>query len=285
MIQHLLLVTVLLGSSALIAAHQGNGTAPVAGNITFVITPQNNMNVQCHPGRGVFKARDMQFTVQSYYNGLGPAPPRTQTGLPVIDMSWFVDGAPAANAHLGQKWGINDAGENANVVSFKLRDAQGHFGASFSFGNCSALNKTMPVVTVQFCSKTNLTGTGTPRIPALFGIPTIENGFPAQQNAGGCIAGVPSRAATAPPTVTPTATPTGAPTAAAAQTTGPSNPVQTKPAGTPAANNAASGGGGPSGPSPMVIGLAAGGGAMVVGAGVAFAVVKSRRKRNPLLGL
>eukprot|EP00475_Leptophrys_vorax_P016667 TRINITY_DN2315_c0_g1_i1.p1 TRINITY_DN2315_c0_g1~~TRINITY_DN2315_c0_g1_i1.p1 ORF type:complete len:371 (-),score=76.48 TRINITY_DN2315_c0_g1_i1:21-1133(-) len=195
--------------------------AATPGNITYVFTLSGNasapIDFQCSNSQ--WTAFGLTFSVYDYINGSGPFEPMTDTGLPTIDMKWFVSGAASTYVNVSQTFNIANVTSSGNVVSFELEDNQPSIGGKFSTGNCTS-GQTQPSITVMFSTNSYIVGLGSsnPAVAAISGIPTIVNDFPASNNAGGSVGSFtsisPTAAPTAQPTVAPTLQPTIAPTLA-----------------------------------------------------------------------
>jgi hypothetical protein len=181
-------------------------TAQTAGNITYVFTTQGGVFFQCSNGK--WTQSGLSMGVQTFVNGIGPSQPMAETGLPTIQFSWFINGAPAA-ATLTGAFGAANVASSGNVVSFSLQDDQPSIGGTFAIGTCTA-GQALPAITVSMTSTTFINGQGVPpTIPAVSGVPHIVNNFPAANNAGSTFNG---GATTVPATVAPTVPATVAPT-------------------------------------------------------------------------
>eukprot|EP00475_Leptophrys_vorax_P012874 TRINITY_DN19245_c0_g1_i2.p1 TRINITY_DN19245_c0_g1~~TRINITY_DN19245_c0_g1_i2.p1 ORF type:complete len:475 (-),score=106.97 TRINITY_DN19245_c0_g1_i2:98-1360(-) len=156
----------------------------VGGNITYTVTP-NTVAFQCSNGK--WTDFGLTMTIQVIVNGVGPMQPMAETGLPTLNMAWFVNGA-AANANLAGAFNVANATSTANVVSFTLMDDQPSVGGTFTVGTCTQ-GQTQPAITVKISSSTFIVGQGlaNPAVAAVSGVPTIVNKFPAANNAGGSI--------------------------------------------------------------------------------------------------
>jgi hypothetical protein len=179
-------------------------TAQTAGNITYVITTQGGVFFQCSNGK--WTQSGLSMGVQTFVNGIGPSQPMAETGLPTIQFSWFINGAPATATMTGA-FGAANVVNSGNTVSFSLQDDQPSIGGTFAIGTCTA-GQALPAITVSMTSTTFINGQGVPpTIPAVSGVPHIVNNFPAANNGGSVFNGA---------TVAPTVPATVAPTTAAA---------------------------------------------------------------------
>eukprot|EP00475_Leptophrys_vorax_P012873 TRINITY_DN19245_c0_g1_i1.p1 TRINITY_DN19245_c0_g1~~TRINITY_DN19245_c0_g1_i1.p1 ORF type:complete len:493 (-),score=135.20 TRINITY_DN19245_c0_g1_i1:53-1531(-) len=184
----------------------------VPGNITYTVTPAN-VAFQC--SNGAWTDFGLSLTVQVIVNGLTPMQPMAETGLPTLDFAWFVSGA-AATATLTNSFNVANPTSNGNVVSFTLMDDQPNVGGTFAVGTCTQ-GQTQPPITVKISSTSFIVGQGlaNPVVPAVSGVPTIVNNFPAANNAGGSVGSAAAAAPTAAPTTTTGTIPhTAAPTVA-----------------------------------------------------------------------
>eukprot|EP00475_Leptophrys_vorax_P010330 TRINITY_DN1694_c0_g1_i2.p1 TRINITY_DN1694_c0_g1~~TRINITY_DN1694_c0_g1_i2.p1 ORF type:complete len:232 (-),score=51.61 TRINITY_DN1694_c0_g1_i2:392-1087(-) len=146
------------------------------------------------------------MTIQVFVNGSGPAIPMAETGLPTIQMHWFINGSSAITATITGAFNVANPGSSGNVITFDLMDDQPSIGGTIAVGTC-AQTDTQPAIAVFLNSDTFIVGQGTATLPAVSAVPQIVNGFNA--------ANVATSAGTSGGTTTTTAptTSTGATTA------------------------------------------------------------------------
>jgi len=100
--------------------------------------------------------------------------PAFETGLPIIDMSWYVNGNPV-NVTSFNTFNIEPVTYSGNVLSFGLLDAQHSIGGTVQLGNC--VQGQQYSIQASFSTNSFIIGTGIPEfnIPTVNGIPIIQN--------------------------------------------------------------------------------------------------------------
>eukprot|EP00475_Leptophrys_vorax_P010329 TRINITY_DN1694_c0_g1_i1.p1 TRINITY_DN1694_c0_g1~~TRINITY_DN1694_c0_g1_i1.p1 ORF type:complete len:213 (-),score=41.50 TRINITY_DN1694_c0_g1_i1:34-672(-) len=116
------------------------------------------------------------MTIQVFVNGSGPAIPMAETGLPTIQMHWFINGSSAITATITGAFNVANPGSSGNVITFDLMDDQPNVGGTIAVGTC-AQTDTQPSITVFLKSDTFIVGQGTATLPAVSAVPQIVNGF------------------------------------------------------------------------------------------------------------
>jgi len=167
---------------AIVAAQTAASSSSGNGNITFVIGT-GGLFFQCTNGQ--WTDFGMTTTVKVFIDGTGPHQPMMETGLPTIQMSWFINGAEAY-ATLTNSFGVGNVTCSKNVISFNLLDNEPIIGGNLAVGSCNQEQiQPQPVITVSLTSNTFINGQGFPPIiPAASGVPHIVNEFPAANNGG-----------------------------------------------------------------------------------------------------
>jgi len=185
--------------SALFASFAQSQTA--TGTISISFTPVPNTAIQFQCSNGKWAAFGLSFNAATTVNGVGPNNPMAETGLPTVNMSWFINNAPAAVTVPSHFGGANPT-VIGNVYQFTLEDDMNSYGGTFEVGTCTS-GQAQPAITVGFSTNTFVVGQGfPPTIPVASGIPTLVNNF---NVANVHVAGS---------TITTTAAPTAAPTVA-----------------------------------------------------------------------
>ena len=140
-------------------------------SIVFSISSQP-FNSQCNGN--ILNLYGLTMQVLCSVNGNTFRMPAAETGLPVIDMSWYVNGSPVNVTSLNT-FNIDPVSYSGNVWSFGLLDDQPSVGGTVQLGNCVQGQKYS--IQASFSTNSFITGMGIPQlnIPAVSGIPTIQN--------------------------------------------------------------------------------------------------------------
>jgi hypothetical protein len=144
-------------------------TTPNIGTINFTVSSLPFQS-QCLNDT-IFLYFDMDIRVS--VDGLPSQSPMQETGLPIIDMNWFLNNQPVPITVLFTYNVDNSLFEN-NVWSFQLRDDQPTIGGTVSLGTCVVNQQN---ITASFSSKTFIEGQGFSDlgIPVVSGYPIITN--------------------------------------------------------------------------------------------------------------
>jgi hypothetical protein len=149
------------------------------GNITMLFTPQNGagtpLTFQCNAG--TWTNFFLGINIQVFVNGSGPNPPMAETGLPTIQMSWFINGVAANPFTYTQPSNVANPKTVGNTAFFDLMDDNPNVGGAFSMGTCTN-GQAQPNITVFLKTDTFIIGQGVgTTIPAVNAVPTLVNGF------------------------------------------------------------------------------------------------------------
>jgi hypothetical protein len=298
------LIFVLLSAIVSLAK---SGTITITFNPT---SPQTNANpLQFNCVNNAWNIATLNTNVMTSVDGGLAYAPMTSTGLPTVNMTWYINGAPADGLTITNPQGVTGSTTIGNVWQFTLQDEQSQILAGISLGTCTN-GQTQPSITLNLSTNTFVVGTGNLLllIPAVSAVPTLVNSFnPA--NIFVLTTTAPTTAPTAAPTTaptsapttsntttTPTTAPTNAPTSAAptnaptnaptdapttlAPTTQPTQAavVPVNPTNAPTKSTTAGAGGFILSTGAMV-GIAAGAGVVALGA-VAFFIVRRRKSKG-----
>jgi hypothetical protein len=140
-------------------------------SIVFSISSQP-FNYQCN--ENILNLDGLRMEVLCSVNKNSFRIPASETGLPVIDMSWYVNGNPT-NLTSFNTFNIEPVTYSGNVWSFGLLDAQHSIGGTVQLGNC--VQGQQYSIQASFSTNSFIIGTGIPQfnIPAVNGVPIIQN--------------------------------------------------------------------------------------------------------------
>ena len=140
-------------------------------SIVFSISSQP-FNYQCN--ENILNLDELRMEVLCSVNKNSFIIPACETGLPIIDMSWYVNGNPV-NVTSFNTFNIEPVTYSGNVLSFGLLDAQHSIGGTVQLGNC--VQGQQYSIQASFSTNSFIIGTGIPEfnIPAVNGVPIIQN--------------------------------------------------------------------------------------------------------------
>ncbi|KAI9332707.1 hypothetical protein DFJ73DRAFT_781119 [Zopfochytrium polystomum] len=162
-----------------------------AGTITITLAADPGQN----GGQGINQLRcdngkltaTVNLQVSTNVNGIHDYQPMGETGLPTIDMSFFVNGNPAKGPLAAPSTfnvGKSEVVQN-NVWRFTLCDDCPHPGGIIQFDSCTQ-GAALPAVSAAFATTSFINGQGLPNgadggppVPAVSGVPTLVNKLPA----------------------------------------------------------------------------------------------------------
>ena len=176
----------------------------------------------------------LNMNVQVSIDGGPLNQPMAETGLPDINMYYFINGQPIQQVNVLNSFNIANSNTQQNIWTFTLLDDQPNIGGSIQLAQC--VQGMTYAITASFSSNTFINGVGFPslNIPAASGIPTIINNLSPQNTPGATITTtIPT--ATKTTTTIPTMIPTTTKTTKTKQTTtlSPStSPTSTSPTST-----------------------------------------------------
>ena len=115
----------------------------------------------------------INLNVQTSVDGLQILQPMQETGLPTIEMFWFVNNQIASLSVI-DTFNVNSNNVYNNVWSFQLEDDEPDIGGGFQLGACNLDNFQ---VSAYFHTESFVIGTGVPinGIPAVSAVPSIVN--------------------------------------------------------------------------------------------------------------
>ena len=102
--------------------------------------------------------------------------PMIEIGLPIINMSWFVNNIPVNQLLVFQSFNIDNSITSTNTWTFKLKNFQSNIGAStIRLGPCIQGNNYK--ISIILSTTSFINGVGVPNlgIPAAIGIPILIN--------------------------------------------------------------------------------------------------------------
>jgi len=169
--------------------------------VTFTpLTPQTNAQALQFACTNNAWTINLVMNVQTQFNNENPALPTDETGLPVIDMNWYINAAPATTLTVTNATGVNYATTiQPNIFQFQLKDNHPNIDAIFAVGTCT-VGQTQPPIQVAFVPNQAIIDS---TLAQDIAVTTVNNFNAANQ----FIAGV-----TVPTTTTATLAPTVAPT-------------------------------------------------------------------------
>eukprot|EP00475_Leptophrys_vorax_P019332 TRINITY_DN26405_c0_g1_i1.p1 TRINITY_DN26405_c0_g1~~TRINITY_DN26405_c0_g1_i1.p1 ORF type:complete len:314 (-),score=70.79 TRINITY_DN26405_c0_g1_i1:31-972(-) len=230
-------------------------TAPQVQTMPLVFTCVN----------GQWNIPQLTMNVQTSLNGGAAQTPTAATGLPVVNMSWFVAGA-GSPVTITNPVGVTNSQVNGNVWQFALQDNMLTITTDVSVGSCID-GQTQPAIQVAFSTNTlvNTTANTLLGIPAISAVPQLVNQF----NPANVFTFTPTAAPTTPTAAAPSAV---APTVAPALSVMPTSLLQQPTS--PGNNNS------PSAAIGAGVAVAA---VLLVGSAIAVYVARKRRRRTPVI--
>jgi hypothetical protein len=191
------------------------GSAFAGDTLQVQFTPTapqpNTQPLQFTCTNGAWTINNLVMQVQTNFNNEGFMTPSTTTGLPTINMNWYVNAAAATTLTVTGAQGVNNAKTvQPNTFQFQLMDDVMQITATFAVGTCTT-GQTAPPIQVAFVPVNAVINTDTQ-------VTTINNFNAANQFIQGVTTPQPTQPVTvAPTTTTTTVAPTVVPTTAATQ--------------------------------------------------------------------